>query len=379
VETNRELEQAIENNLDDTAARSVYADWLQSKGDPRGELMALALAGKTAEADAFIAKNAATFLGGLAEHQKTYDGEDAQVFTWKYGFIHGARLSHNHYATKFAGKLADVLQMLLAHPSGRFLEELTLTFNNDPNEDNLQSLIDVLAEVQRPTLRKLHLGDFKYAGAAREQDRGEETEISWYSIGNLSNLWAATPRLQTLIIQTGSAESAMSGGTTLGTLDLPALRHFEYRTGGLEQSNGQSIGEAKAPQLEYLDVWFGQENYGGNCTAEDVQRILSRDFPKLSHLGIMNCEFVEEVIEALAKSKLTSQLKSLDLSLGCLGDEGAEAIAKHKDAFRNLARLDVSQNYLTSDGVAMLRGVVKELVADEQRSAEDDRYAAVGE
>src|SRR5512145_1729696 len=40
---NPELEAAIEKNPSDADVWLVYADWLQSVGDPRGELMSLAL------------------------------------------------------------------------------------------------------------------------------------------------------------------------------------------------------------------------------------------------------------------------------------------------------------------------------------------------
>ncbi len=366
--------------MDDTAARSVFADWLESKGDPRGALMALALAGKDAEAKAMIEAQADVFLGPLAPHQKEYDYEARDAFMWKYGFIHAARLSHNHYTKKLDGKLADVLRALLAHDSGHFLTELTLTFNNDPNEDNLQELIDVLAEQPRPMLRKLHLGDFKYAGAARDEDRGEDTEISWYSVGDLSRLWPALPRLETLIIQTGSATSAIGKGTILGALDLPALRRLEYRTGGLEAANAQALVTAKLPAIEHLDLWFGQENYGGTAGADELGTLLARtDLPKLRHLGIMNAEFIDDAIDAIAKSALLPQLTELDLSLGCLTDGGATALSERRAAFAHLARLDVSHSYLTDAGKGALQGIARSLEVAEQRDAGDDRYAAVGE
>jgi uncharacterized protein (TIGR02996 family) len=41
MKTNAELEQAIRNHPDDPKAYLVYADWLQTAGDPRGELIAV--------------------------------------------------------------------------------------------------------------------------------------------------------------------------------------------------------------------------------------------------------------------------------------------------------------------------------------------------
>ena len=380
---NRELEQAIEADPDDVNAYSVLGDWLQGQGDPRGELIALQLAGKDKPAKALIQKQADYFLGGLADHQKTYDGNNEPAFEWKYGYIHGLRLSHNHYAeTEFEGSLAEILDLVLRHPSGRFLTEITFGFNNDPNESDLQELIDKLARQAPPTIRKLHFGDYKYAGGGSIGQYGNDTEISWYSIGDLGKLWKAVPGLRTLITQGGSTQSAMAGGLKLGKIELPHLVHAEFRTGGLEKANARAIATAAAPSLEYLDVWYGEDNYGGNATVKDVELLLGRtDLPKLRHLGLMNSQFADELPGALARSRLLPQLRELDLSMGCMSDDGARELAAHKDAFAHLERLVVSLNYLSKAGIAVLKGVAKVVDTGKQREDEDPEYRhpAVGE
>ncbi len=373
---NRDLEQAIEADPYDTSAYSVLGDWLQGQGDPRGELIALMLAGKDRQAKALIQKQADTFLGGLADHQTTHDGEGRPAFEWKYGYIHGLRLSHNSYADEgFEGSLAEILELVLRHPSGRFLVEITFGFNGDPNEDDLQDLIDLLAKRAPPTLRKLHFGDYKYAGGGAVGQYGNDTEISWYSIGNLGKLWKAVPGLRTLITQGGSSESAMAGGLQLGKIELPNLAHAELRTGGLEKANARAIATAAVPNLEYLDIWYGDDSYGGDATLKDVELLLARtDLPKLRHLGLMNSEFADQLPEALARSKLLPQLRELDLSMGCMTDAGARAIAQHRAAFQHLDRLSVALNYLSKAGVATLKGVAKTLDAGKQRDDEDPEY-----
>lgn len=54
---------------DDVARRSVYADWLSERGDPRGELMALQLAAAGSEPSPAAAKRIAALL---KKHQKTW-------------------------------------------------------------------------------------------------------------------------------------------------------------------------------------------------------------------------------------------------------------------------------------------------------------------
>ena len=380
---NPDLEQAIEADPYDKNAYSVLGDWLQGQGDPRGELIALQLADKDKQARALIEKHADYFLGPLAEHQHTYDGDEEPAFYWDYGFIHGLRLSHNHYANEeLEGSLAEILDLVLRHPSGRFLTEITFGFNNDPNEDDLQDLIDLLAKRAPPTIRKLHFGEYKYAGGGSVGMGGDDTEISWYSIGDLGKLWKAVPGLRSLITQGGSSQSAMGGGLQLGKIELPNLTHAEFRTGGLEKANARAIATAAFPNIEHLDIWYGDDNYGGDATVKDVALLLGRtDLPKLRHLGLMNAQFADELPEALVGSKLLPQLRELDLSMGCMTDEGARAIAQHKDAFGHLEKLNLSLNYISKAALATLKGVAKSVDTSKQRADEDPEYRhpAVGE
>lgn len=380
---NPALEKAIEADPDDTTAYSVLGDWLQGQGDPRGELIALMLAGKDKQAKALIQKQADYFLGPLAAHQTTHDGEDRPALAWRYGYIHGLHLSHNSYADEgFDGSLAEILDLVLRHPSGRFLAEIAFGFNGNPSEDDLQDLIDLLAKRAPPTIRKLHFGDYKYAGGGMIGQSGDDTEISWYSIGNLGKLWKAVPGLRTLITQGGSSASAMAGGVQLGKIELPNLAHAELRTGGLEKANARAIATAAIPSIEHLDIWYGDDSYGGDATIKDVALLLGRtDLPRLRHLGLMNSQFADELPVALARSKLLPQLRELDLSMGTMTDEGARAIAQHRDAFKHLDRLNVSINYLSKAGVAALKGIAKNLEAGKQRADEDPayRHPAVGE
>ncbi len=368
-----DLEKAILADPYDSLGYTVYADWLQEQGDPRGELMSLHLAaetkrdGKAAKAAAgLLASNADYFLGPLANHTKTYDGNDTDAFTWRFGFIHAAKLSHNQYTNKdFKGTLAEVLETLLRHPSGRFLTELVFGFNNDPNEDPLDDLIGILAKKAPATIRKLHFGDFVYP---------DETEMSWYHVGKLGKVWKAVPQLQTLIVQGGDFE--------LGTIELPEVLRAEFRTGGLSAASAKAIAKAVWPKIEHLEVWYGDDNYGGTAKVADVMALLDRrDLLRLTSLGIKNTQFTDELCGVLAAGELLPQLTRLDLSMGVMTDEGAELLATRKDAFKHLAELDVSRNYLTKAGLATLKGIATLVVSTEQRDDHDPEYRhpSVGE
>jgi len=368
---NPALERAIVANPYDTDAYMVYADWLQDQGDPRGELIALQIAGKAAAAKKLLARHADGFLGALADHQKCHDRGKRDAFTWQYGFIHRVRLAHDHYAEGWStdgargwdGSLAEVLDLLLRHPSGRFIAELTMNYNGDPNEDTLDDLIGILAKRAPATLRKLRIGD-------------DVDQISWYKVGNLGKLWKAVPNLTHFDIEAGEF--------TLGTIALPKLVHAVFATGGLAKASAKAIAAATWPNIEHLEVYYGDESYGGNATIKDVLPLLARtDLPKLRYLGVKNAMFQDALCEHLATSKLLRQLATLDLSCGILTDDGAATIARHRQAFAHLAVLDISRTYVTKQGIALLKGVAKQVIAKDMRADidddPDDRYVAVGE
>jgi hypothetical protein len=65
----------------------------------------------------------------------------------------------------------------------------------------------------------------------------------------------------------------------------------------------------------------------------------------VTHLGLRNLSFTDELVPALARSPALQRLEVLDLSLGVLLD-GAAPLRRHADAFRHLHRLDVTHTGL---------------------------------
>jgi uncharacterized protein (TIGR02996 family) len=372
---NRELLEAILAAPDDPQGFLVYGDWLQGVGDPRGELIALMSAGKRAAAERWIEKHAPSLLGPLQPYRDTLDRNPAwkkratEAFTWRLGFIERARLAFDYFADEGRGiiPLERVLDLVLTHPSGRVLRELVIGLNRQDPDCKYQKLLDVLSRRGAPCLKLLHVGDFEFP---------DQIEISWTEIGSLAKVWKAVPRLETLILQ--------GGGIGLGALEHPTLRRIEIRTGGLPRAAMRSLAEAKLPACEHLDVWLGDESYGGDATWKDVAPLLSsRELPSLRHLGLRNAQLTDELARALPSSPILRQLKSVDLSLGTLTDEGARALADRRGALAHLDVLDVRNNLLTAEGKRLVKGVCKKVLIGEQREIEDwweeDRYVAIGE
>ena len=148
--SNPKLEAVIEATPDDADSYFVYGDWLQTQGDPRGELVALqaaAMRDPTDEAAAHrvtehLARNDAALLGAL--------GEELDV-VWFLGFWREVRIA----ADKDPARPIATLRAMLAHPSARFVRAISFA---QPKID-ASRVVNVLLDTNKPaTLRELHLG-----------------------------------------------------------------------------------------------------------------------------------------------------------------------------------------------------------------------------
>jgi uncharacterized protein (TIGR02996 family) len=351
VKRNPDLEQPI---LDDPYDRNAYlyvADWLQQHGDPRGELIALEVQAEkdraiTTAANEFFTAHFDQFVGPLAEYH--------QDFSWRFGFIHRLRLTANR---------AKAYQLVRAHDSGAFIAELVVrpTHLADPD---LEQLVELLVKDPPPTLRRLQLG----------ADRDPEQTQNWFFSGtDVSRLWARLPRLRHLTVD--------GGQFYVGDFAFDELEVAELRTGGLQSQNARAIARARMPKLRTLVVGGDHNNStetlwlrGGRVTVSrcdgtcsDIAPLFARtDLPALRRLSITNCLFTDDVCAALAAAPLAAQLEVLDLSWGCMTDEGARRLGAAAAAFPKLELLDVSRNYLSRTGLAALRNVARTVRASHQ-------------
>jgi uncharacterized protein (TIGR02996 family) len=377
-----ELEAKMIENPGDADLRMVYADLLQSTGDPRGELIVLQHRGKQDEVDAYLAQHEEALLGPLARFKKTFDHQATAAFEWHLGFIKKATVGYDSYVAGDLDEDADectadrVVAALLQHPSALLLEELAVTFNLLDDGVYFEDVCKALTQYGAAALRSLSIGEFSHAGGPGGIENGNETESSWTALGDASEMWAKLPRLERLRLQMNLG--GYQGPSTIGTFDLPKLQRLEVVTGGLAADNARSFVSSKLPELVSMVLWFGDDNYGGTTTVKDLEPLFAgANVPKLVRLGLVNCSFTDEIVDALAPSKLLGQLEELSLEHGSLDDAGVQKIVAHADAFRHLKSLDLNNNNLTSNGIAAARAVCP-IVSSEQRGA-DDRYVPLSE
>jgi hypothetical protein len=209
----------------------------------------------------------------------------------------------------------------------------------------------------------------------------EEAEISWIEQSDVTPVLDAYPRLE---------EFGVRGGTGLR---FPAVRHQRLRTlcfeaGGLPGEVVRGVAASELPALEYLELWLGVEEYGGDATVADLAPVLAGGrFPALRHLGLRNSEIQDEIAAAVAAAPVVAQLASLDLSLGVLTDEGVGALLAGQP-LTHLSWLDLHHNFVTEPVAERVRAALEpsgvevdlsEPGDEDEWDGEIHRYTAVAE
>ncbi|MDT9689981.1 STM4015 family protein [Streptomyces sp. P9(2023)] len=222
------------------------------------------------------------------------------------------------------------------------------------------------------SLEAVFLGDMTF----------EDCEISWIQQSDVTLLLAAYPNLR---------EFGVRGGTGL---EFPVVRHTALRTlvvetGGLGAEVVRGIAGSDLPALEKLDLWLGTDEYGGDSSVDDLAPVLAgTGFPALRDLALRNSVIQDQIAVAVASAPVVARLDRLDLSMGTLTDEGAEALLVGQP-LTHLTHLDLSHHYLSEK---MSERIVDALtpygvtvVVDDAQEPEDDgdgeafRYVAVAE
>jgi uncharacterized protein (TIGR02996 family) len=345
-----DLEAAIDASIDadDPQPFLVYADWLQSIGDPRGELIVLQHRGARHEADELIAAHRERLLGPFAAFTAdaaTRPADQPRILEleWQLGFVHAAHIGWVAWTGEPA-EAAGQLRALLELPSCRFLKHLKLGPMPAPQTMDFRALLDVLVATGRPrTLRSLFAGH-----------RGDH-ELADTATGPIDDVLAAFPRLRHVTLQGGEVR--------IGAIDHAELRSFGVRTARLARVALDDVCAAVWPRLDRLELTIGD----GTCGPRDLGPLLSgATLPSLRHLALVRCPFADELVGWLAESALLPQLVTLDLSDGLLSDAGAREIASARPAFAHLEHLDVHGNVMTGAALPLLRRAARRIAFGEQ-------------
>ena len=212
----------------------------------------------------------------------------------------------------------------------------------------------------------------------------EECMISSINLPNVSPILQALPQLEVLKIRGGDRDDFLDeycsgeNGVFNPPLKHDNLKALTIESGGLSREIITQFCQLELPALEYLELWMGRDEYGGDSSIEDVMPIISGKFPRLKYLGLRNSEYADEIAFALVDSPITENLIELDLSMGTLIDRGAEALL-NCSAIHQLDTLDIGDNCLSDEIIERLNDLDIEVINLGYQKHPDERYSTVGE
>jgi len=192
----------------------------------------------------------------------------------------------------------------------------------------------------------------------------EESEISWIGLIDLA------PFINNGTLSLEYFRARGDGDFFKQPLKSTVLKKLALETGGMNNNTIAHLSFSDLPNLEYLELWIGDDNYG-NTSLKDITALLdAKKFPKLRYLGLRNCEFADDLAVAIAGAPIINQLEELDLSLGTLGDKGAKALAA-SESIAKLKKLNVDFHYMTDDGLKALKAAVPHVSAKDPQEEDD--------
>lgn len=324
----RELEEIVAQDPDAIDPFLVYADHLQEEGDPRGELVALDLMRLEDPHDPERVR-------AIGRHLDLYQrellgplvdlGSCLKDVHWRLGFIKRATLWHPEGAGP--EDLARLAELLLESPSGRFIQELTITPLLD---GDYTSVIGAIGLRIRPNLRSLTIGPTL---------RGE----SWLDLGGA---YGALSNLRSLCLNVNECR--------FGPLSLPSLENLELWAQILSEETARSIAAADWPKLTRLSL----ATRGGT---RHLRQALAGEFPCLESLRVWSYFNLTDTASALAGSQVASRL--VDLTFENAGVAELALLADGAHRFARLERLVVSSEDADDDVLHpfLSRGVRTEL------------------
>jgi hypothetical protein len=267
---------------------------------------------------------------------------------------------------------------------GKKIETLLETFSNDPKASQVTEIVIgcwsfesgdntevveafVKAKDKLSSLQYIFLGDITY----------EETEMSWIENSDVTPIFNAYPNLVHFQVRGGN-------NLSLKNLKHSSLKTLIIETGGMDKSIYEEVCSAQLPNLEHLELWLGDDNYGCNIEAEDLKDLFAgKYFPKLKYLGLCNYYKQDELAVAIAQAPILNRIETLDLSKGNLSDEGGKALLT-SPAIAKLKYIDLSHHYLSKEVMEQFKKLgVKTDLDDRQDADEYDgevyRYIMVSE
>jgi len=317
-----ELEAQLRADPGNTDLYLVYSDWLQGQGDPFGELIAYG-----------VAKDETRFERHLKLHEERFLGPSAVVknhMRWRNGMvqaIEGASLTPAAWRALLGLRICELLESLT----------FELGFSRGEREVRF-GVEEAIAAHAATTLRRVEL-------------------VSW------------TDPLPEQLFQRALRSLAIQSPATVALRVLPrSLERLELRVGELDRPLGErSIRELEiqitprvAPSLRGAQLPYLERLVVVDCARglELDNLLATMALPALRHFGLDGGELV-----ALPDLPDVATIALTNLGLD---DETIKAIVRACRSLPKLRVLDVSDNELSREGLALVRELPVEVISRRQ-------------
>jgi hypothetical protein len=234
----------------------------------------------------------------ISENLSSLNGKSVQDYDVKTGIqnpesvIYRLRVDYDSFNSGM--NIPTMLKQFCSDRNASKVEELIIGAFDFDGGDTKQ-IIDVLAESSSklPHLTVLFVGDITY----------EENEISWINQCDVGPVLKAYPKLEYFRVRGGNSLS-------LGKpLQHSNLKYLIIESGGLPPNVIAEVNNSDLPNLEYLELWLGSNNYGFESSANDFASILSgANFPRLRYLGLRDSEIADDLAVAFDNAPVLQKL-----------------------------------------------------------------------
>jgi uncharacterized protein (TIGR02996 family) len=370
--TEKELLAAIVRAPDDDAPRLVYADWLQERGDPRGELIQLQCeAARLPIADPRRRKIRIRENQLLEAHADDWKaplkGLPVSELAYERGFIESCVINGGT-----AASVAALAERVPTLRSVRMLGDRRLVKDLLASSLSLRNLTVPQSYVGAPLSPEAMARTIAEApGAASLRVLSLSHQV--FDAAALRVLCKSPHLVGLEELDLSNNPLGAEGGTVLAEASFTGVRALLLWRTGLDVAGVRSLAASqKLTRVVTLHVGWNQLGEEGvaaladsplSASVEDLDlrncrinaRALARALalPRLRSLCVMSNSFGPAGVRTLAAAKLPPQLTVLDLSDNRIGDEGAASLACCAGLV-NLTELNLRSCKITDEGVAVL-------------------------
>lgn len=381
------FESTLRQNPDDLTTWCAYADYLADQGDPRGEFMQVQLAledeARPKDERDHLKKREGKLL---AVHQRAWLGEFAPfVFDHEPSYLS----AHVQFVRGWAAEVSShgfSVEMVRAFgraPEMQFVTRLLVhstaaefpATDGEVDKDVYRPGPDVPNDVEEYDAPALHalvhcpwltgIRVFCYGSGAAEPGTGTEGGSARDYGGIVHEVVGRMPNLEELYLYAHDLNVHVLFGLSLPKLRILRIDHETAYPLDILAAN---------PTLGRLTHLLCQPHAQRSGDADayirlDHLRALCRSphLTSLQHLRLMLTDFGNSGAEEIVASGILKRVSVLNLSYGCIRDEGARLLAACPD-LKCLKFLNLTMNALTTDGAAALNATGVPLKADQQHN-----------